>query len=91
MAWNPSRARGTPQLDKIPAPKDLSFPGLQATSPSVTTPRIEYEELQQNEVLALEAIYGEDFKNHTKDHQGAWKVHIGCPRFVQTLMTHMYL
>ncbi|CAH0005326.1 unnamed protein product [Clonostachys byssicola] len=73
MAWNQSRARGTPQLDKIPAPKDLSFPGLQATSPSVTTPRIEYEELQQNEVLALEAIYGEDFKNHTKDHQGAWK------------------
>jgi translation initiation factor 2-alpha kinase 4 len=52
---------------------DSSFPGLQpAASPEVTN-KIEYEELQQNELLALEAIYGDDFVMHSGT-QSAWKV-----------------
>ncbi|KAF4976049.1 hypothetical protein FZEAL_7227 [Fusarium zealandicum] len=51
---------------------ESSFPGLQpAPSPEVTN-KIEYEELQQNELLALEAIYGEDFIKHAGTHS-AWK------------------
>ncbi|KAK7432526.1 eukaryotic translation initiation factor 2-alpha kinase [Neonectria magnoliae] len=51
---------------------ESSFPGLQpAPSPEVNT-KIEYHELQQNELLALEAIYGEDFVMHTGAHS-AWK------------------
>lgn len=52
---------------------ESSFPGLQpGASPEVAT-KFEYEELQQNEILALEAIYGEDFVMHTGTHS-AWKV-----------------
>ncbi|QPG97183.1 hypothetical protein C2857_005922 [Epichloe festucae Fl1] len=50
---------------------DSSFPGLKPTTPD-TAAKIEYEELQQNELLALEAIYGDDFAMHTSTH-GAWK------------------
>ncbi|KAF9881203.1 protein kinase [Colletotrichum karsti] len=48
---------------------DSSFPGLR--TPEAGT-KIEYEELQQNEVFALEAIYGEDFVRHAET-QSAWK------------------
>ncbi|KAH7318357.1 anticodon binding domain of tRNAs-domain-containing protein [Stachybotrys elegans] len=51
---------------------DSSFPGLQPTSPNAAPTKIEYEELQQNELLALEAIYGDDFIKHT-DALSAWK------------------
>lgn len=34
---------------------------------------IQYEELQQNELIALEAIYGDDFRR-LKQTQTAWKV-----------------
>ena len=34
---------------------------------------IQYEELQQNELIALEAIYGEDFRR-IKQTQTAWQV-----------------
>ncbi|KAJ4255420.1 eukaryotic translation initiation factor 2-alpha kinase [Fusarium torreyae] len=42
-----------------------------AASPEVTN-KIEYEELQQNELLALEAIYGDDFVMNSGT-QSAWK------------------
>lgn len=51
---------------------DASFPGLKPTTPDATA-KIEYEELQKNELLALEAIYGDDFVMHTSAHS-AWKV-----------------
>jgi translation initiation factor 2-alpha kinase 4 len=51
---------------------DSSFPGLQPKSPDATS-KIEYEELQQNELLALEAIYGDDFVKHDSG-LSAWKV-----------------
>lgn len=51
---------------------DTSFPGLRTQAPEAGAAKIEYEELQTNEVLALEAIYGEDFVNHTGG-QSAWK------------------
>ena len=35
--------------------------------------KVEHTELQENELLALEAIYGEDFVNLTAN-EGAWKV-----------------
>lgn len=35
--------------------------------------KIEYEELQQNELLALEAIYGDDFVQHAAANS-AWQV-----------------
>ena len=39
---------------------------------------IQYEELQQNELIALEAIYGDDFKR-LKQTQTAWKVSLTAP------------
>lgn len=49
------------------------------TDPSFPDPKygkgtsIQYEELQQNELIALEAIYGDDFRR-LKQTQTAWKV-----------------
>lgn len=55
---------------------DSTFPGLKpAPSPEITT-KIEYDELQQNELVALEAIYGDDFVMQKGPHS-AWKVE--CP------------
>jgi translation initiation factor 2-alpha kinase 4 len=68
---------------KLPQKKDnTSFPGLapaSASSPEVAT-KVEYEERQRDEVLALEAIYGEDFVKHTQTHS-VWKV---CPSLLST-------
>ncbi|KND93967.1 Serine/threonine-protein kinase gcn2 [Tolypocladium ophioglossoides CBS 100239] len=60
MAWRAPGAWKTP-LNKSQKQDDSSFPGLMPTTPDATT-KIEYEELQKNELLALEAIYGDDFK-----------------------------
>ena len=72
MSWKASGVWKTP----LPLNKkndDSTFPGLApASSPEVAT-KIEYDELQQNEIVALEAIYGEDFVMHTGTHS-AWKV-----------------
>ncbi|KAL2262831.1 hypothetical protein VTK26DRAFT_9352 [Humicola hyalothermophila] len=47
-----------------------SFPGLK--SPGTSAPKTHYQELQENEVMVLEAIYGEDFTQHTAAHS-AWQ------------------
>lgn len=39
---------------------------------------IQYDELQQNELIALEAIYGDDFRR-LKQTQTAWKVSAAAP------------
>jgi translation initiation factor 2-alpha kinase 4 len=52
-----------------PKKSDAGFPGLKSHRGSTT----KYEELQQNELIALDAIYGEDFKR-LKEAHSAWKV-----------------
>ncbi|PQK15440.1 hypothetical protein BB8028_0005g09530 [Beauveria bassiana] len=69
MAWQSTGAWKSPLVKQ--SEDDSSFPGLKPTSPEATN-KIEYEELQQNELLALEAIYGEDFIQHSGTHS-AWK------------------
>jgi hypothetical protein len=71
MAWQASGVWKKP-LNITKKNDDSSFPGLKPSSPEANT-KIQYEELQQNEIFAMEAIYGEDFINHTEAH-GAWKV-----------------
>jgi translation initiation factor 2-alpha kinase 4 len=71
MAWQASGAWKR-SLPKDASGDDSSFPGLKPATPDATT-KIEYEELQRNELLALEAIYGDDFVKHTDTHS-AWKV-----------------
>lgn len=51
---------------------DTSFPGLKPTGPDALA-KTQYEELQQNEVMVLQAIYGDDFTEHKATHS-AWKV-----------------
>ncbi|KAK2595161.1 eukaryotic translation initiation factor 2-alpha kinase [Conoideocrella luteorostrata] len=70
MAWQASGA-WKKAVAKDSAQDDSSFPGLKPTTPDATA-KIEYEELQQNELLALAAIYGDDFVMHTGMHS-AWK------------------
>jgi eukaryotic translation initiation factor 2-alpha kinase 4 len=73
MAGKQSGVWKTPSGLKNTNNNESSFPGLlPAASPEVVN-KIEYEELQQNELLALEAIYSDDFVMHT-DTQNAWKV-----------------
>ncbi|KAF5019705.1 hypothetical protein F66182_8274 [Fusarium sp. NRRL 66182] len=72
MAWKqqPGVWKTPSKLDN--STNESSFPDLQpAASPEITN-KIQYEELQQTEVLALEAIYGDDFVMHAGAHS-AWK------------------
>ena len=71
MAWdnNASGVRKTP-IKTQSANDESSFPGLKGPE---LIDKTEYEDIQQNEVLALEAIYGDDFVMHNSAH-GAWKV-----------------
>lgn len=47
---------------------------LNDVAPKVPLPKSQYEEIQQDELIALEAIYGEDFRRIESNH-GAWKVY----------------
>jgi eukaryotic translation initiation factor 2-alpha kinase 4 len=53
------------------------FPELKPTKSNETAakaaPKSQYEEIQEEELFALAAIYAEDFKRVGKNH-GAWKV-----------------
>jgi len=69
MAWKTPAGQKKPSQ---PAKKkeDGSFPGLKVAGESeIKTP---YEELQLDEVTALQAIYGDDFIEHKA--ASAWKV-----------------
>lgn len=83
MAWKSSGVWNKP-IDKPQKNEDdSSFPGLKPKGPEAA-PKLEYEELQQNELIALEAIYGEDFMRHAET-PGAWKVlnttPSSCPQY----------
>jgi translation initiation factor 2-alpha kinase 4 len=72
MAWKtPAGQRKPPkqqaQKNGVTAFPRLASPGLEANK------KTQYEELQQNEVMVLQAIYGDDFTEHTATHS-AWKV-----------------
>lgn len=71
MTWKTTGAWKNP-ITK-PNNDDSSFPGLKPTTPDTNNIKIENEELQQNELLALEAIYGEDFVKHSGTNS-AWQV-----------------
>lgn len=83
MAWQATGAWKSP-LSK-PSKDDSSFPGLKPTTPDATN-KIEYEELQQNELLALEAIYGEDFVQQSGTNN-AWQVGSRRSAFAKTVLT----
>jgi translation initiation factor 2-alpha kinase 4 len=65
-------APASPWTNKKKKPaEENSFPGLAPTG--LNNPKSQYEEIQEDELLALAAIYGEDFQTiETKG--GAWKV-----------------
>ncbi|PVH78652.1 Serine/threonine-protein kinase [Cadophora sp. DSE1049] len=53
------------------------FPDLKPSksndvAPKIQLPKSQYEEIQEDELIALEAIYGEDFRKIESNH-GAWK------------------
>ena len=59
------------------------FPGLKPTKsndavPKSPGPKSQYDEIQEDELLALAAIYGEDF-HKIESNLGAWKVCISFP------------
>lgn len=78
MTGKASRAWNKPSINLPQKRDDTSFPGLNsAASPEVAS-KLEYEERQNDELLALEAIYGEDFVKHTQTHS-VWKVCMPSP------------
>jgi translation initiation factor 2-alpha kinase 4 len=62
-----------------PLPKTISgFPDLKPdnavnAAPKSPGPKSQYEEIQEDELIALASIYGEDFRRIESNH-GAWKV-----------------
>ncbi|KAK5662754.1 hypothetical protein OQA88_6161 [Cercophora sp. LCS_1] len=68
----PKNAAGKKKPSSQPQKKneDPSFPGLKAAGPADS--KTPYEELQLDEVTALQAIYGDDFVKHEAAHS-AWK------------------
>ncbi|PHH83399.1 hypothetical protein CDD82_1333 [Ophiocordyceps australis] len=65
MAWQANNPNPIPHHDS-------SFPGLTPTAAAATATKTEYHEIQENELLALEAIYGNDFVKHS-NAPTAWK------------------
>ena len=55
------------------APSESSFPGLKSATSTEVKSR--YEEVQDDELIALESIYGEDFRR-SETKGGAWKVRL---------------
>ena len=51
------------------------FPGLKPNKPDDPVTRSQYEEIQEDELIALASIYGDDF-HRIETKTGAWKVKI---------------
>ncbi|KAI1106062.1 serine/threonine-protein kinase gcn2 [Jackrogersella minutella] len=70
MAWKPTGAwKGPKQLNT--KPDDSSYPGLNPASPE-TGPKTQYTDVQNEEIMVLQAIYGDDYFEH-KAANTAWK------------------
>lgn len=65
-AWKATLNTGTHN------PTESSFPGL-SPGATDTAPKVDNTEVQKDELLVLDAIYGDDFVDHTGE-QSAWKV-----------------
>lgn len=65
-AWKATLNNGTPK------PSDSSFPGLKPGGHDAAS-KVDNTEVQRDELLVLDAIYGDDFIDHTGE-QSAWKV-----------------
>lgn len=61
------------------------FPELNPKTPTDAAPKSKYEEIQEDELIALAAIYGEDFKQ-IQTNQGAWKVRTSYDWWEQSLI-----
>lgn len=72
MAGNAAGPWKATLSDRTNQPNDSSFPGLKPGGPDAAS-KVDNSEVQKDELLALEAIYGEDFVDHTGE-QSAWKV-----------------
>ncbi|KAI0381720.1 serine/threonine-protein kinase gcn2 [Hypomontagnella monticulosa] len=69
MAWKPSANwKGPKQLTT--KTDDSSYPGLKPTSPD-TGPKTQYTDVQNEEIMVLQAIYGDDYIEH-KAANSAW-------------------
>lgn len=75
MAWKKPAGKKKPAQQQTPKKNNeanATFPGLKA--PGQTPPaKTHYQEVQESEVMVLQAIYGEDFTQHEAAH-GAWQV-----------------
>lgn len=49
-----------------------TFPALETKDARNDSPKSPYQETQDDELIALASIYGEDFR-HIETHQSAWK------------------
>lgn len=75
MAWKKSAGKKKPAQQQPPKKNNednTSFPGLK-TPGQTPPPKTHYQEVQESEVMVLQAIYGEDFTQHEAAH-GAWQV-----------------
>ncbi|KAK3499553.1 anticodon binding domain of tRNAs-domain-containing protein [Neurospora hispaniola] len=74
MAWKKPAGKKKPAQQQTPKKNNegnTTFPGLKA--PGQTPPaKTHYQEVQESEVMVLQAIYGEDFTQHEAAH-GAWQ------------------
>lgn len=63
--WNKAKVPTTGRPDN-------SYPEIQSGA-TRNTQKTQYEEIQEDELIALASIYGEDFQN-IQTKSGAWKV-----------------
>jgi translation initiation factor 2-alpha kinase 4 len=75
--WNKSKQQTT----KV---TDTSFPGLAKSPDGTSSTQSPYQEIQNDELIALSSIYGEDF-HREEETSVAWKVNFGFV-FVITLI-----
>ncbi|KAI1340987.1 serine/threonine-protein kinase gcn2 [Xylariaceae sp. FL0016] len=71
MAWKSPLALKAPQQLSPKTKDDSSYPGLKPTSPDAA-PRSQYIDAQADELIALQAIYADDYVEH-KAANTAWK------------------
>jgi translation initiation factor 2-alpha kinase 4 len=71
MAWNTPALRKTPQQPKYKRYDDSKQSGLPLASPD-TGPKTHYINTQNEEIMVLKAIYGDDYVEH-KAANTAWK------------------
>ncbi|KAI0537816.1 serine/threonine-protein kinase gcn2 [Xylaria digitata] len=71
MAWKTPGPWKVPQQPNYKRHDDSTRPGLQPTSPD-TGPKTHYIDVQNEEIMVLKAIYGDDYVEH-KAANTAWK------------------